>query len=525
MHPHPTGGPDPSVLPSSAELEMPRKKQKIECGPPNPPTDGSCKNHDTIVQMMCKRLMRQRVNAAVVKVDFDIMAVFLMQEFPNLDIDTIVTHVRKAFSRAAPQTMLQNQIRDSANEVEKTILDYKAANVTTDIPKKPFCLRYPNLSCVLQLAKELEQKCTPLDGTRMVILLDESDRCCGVGIPPVEKKPNNVHPTFEDVAVKSLENLVSKLSFSPRTKEMVISDDPVLSPPKTPYPLDDMSEVTEVPLAIKEEIVASLVSFQKYGYAPESEESHRFLDLKLPHTTEQIKMEEMQGINLCWKEEQPPVLPYSHGMSPPNSILNPSELLGSGLDYYLLLSYWINKSFLPQAASIAEKSFEYLIKHGSNWIQKDLEKELNPILASRAISFNSQFQTHRDPENGFLFDAVVSIGNHCGGDLILPALGVAYPGGSGYSFHGPLRILWHGLGQIYFSKDTKNPLHFFVALSSQASSFSGVARVAAFEHGNQEFQDPSYWLPIYPKYVGEETEKIWALQQAIMRKNKRSGKK
>ena len=103
------------------------------------------------------------------------------------------------------------------------------------------------------------------------------------------------------------------------------------------------------------------------------------------------------------------------------------------------------------------------------------------------MSVNTQVHTHRDKKNGLLFDSVYFFGNHCGGDLILPSLGVAYPGLHGYSFHGPFRILYHGIGQQYFPTALQNvPHRFSVAMWSRDSSFTSIARHSAYyQHKNQ----------------------------------------
>jgi hypothetical protein len=108
-----------------------------------------------------------------------------------------------------------------------------------------------------------------------------------------------------------------------------------------------------------------------------------------------------------------------------------------------------------------------------------------PIATGWTMSVNVQVQTHRDIENSALYDSAIFFGNHSGGEFILPSLGCAYPGTSGYSFHGPLKILWHGFGQFYFNKKTDQPRRFSLALWSRASSFSAIARHSAFQAGNQ----------------------------------------
>ncbi|EFP91321.2 uncharacterized protein PGTG_16975 [Puccinia graminis f. sp. tritici CRL 75-36-700-3] len=113
---------------SSSYSEVPamvRKKQKTAHGPAKPPEGGargsSYNDTNALLEMMCKRLMKQRAVAQVVSVDFDLLAVFLMQEFQEMDIQVIVEEVLRVFSQHAPQTMLQNQVFDAAKEVDQTI--------------------------------------------------------------------------------------------------------------------------------------------------------------------------------------------------------------------------------------------------------------------------------------------------------------------------------------------------------------------------------------------------------------------
>jgi hypothetical protein len=190
-------------------------------------------------EMMCKRLMKLRTEASIETVNFDLQAVFLMQQFPQLHIEDIIFTVNQTFKTNwegnptapqdqkvylddslapwsdsdsltsldtasgdghghEPQTMLQNQIVDAVQSVQLTIHRFKTAQIQGDAPtRKPFCLRFPTLSLVLERAIDLQDKCRLLDPEKMVILLDETGRCCGVGVPPVGKKPNSVHLSYE----------------------------------------------------------------------------------------------------------------------------------------------------------------------------------------------------------------------------------------------------------------------------------------------------------------------------------------
>jgi hypothetical protein len=80
-----------------------------------------------------------------------------------------------------------------------------------------------------------------------------------------------------------------------------------------------------------------------------------------------------------------------------------------------------------------------------------------------------------------LFDSVYFFGNHRGGEFLLPSLGVAYTGLHGYSFHGPFRILYHGVAKFYFDEALEAPpQRFSVAMWSRESSFSAISRHSAY---------------------------------------------
>jgi hypothetical protein len=108
------------------------------------------------------------------------------------------------------------------------------------------------------------------------------------------------------------------------------------------------------------------------------------------------------------------------------------------------------------------------------------------LIVARTISVNTQVQTHRDRKNALLFDSSCFFGNHLGGEFLLPSLGVAYPGLNGYLFHGPLRILSHGVANFYFPDDLKEPpRRYSVAFWSRASSFAAISKHSAHDGGNE----------------------------------------
>ncbi|KAA1068321.1 hypothetical protein PGTUg99_033718 [Puccinia graminis f. sp. tritici] len=76
------------------------------------------------------------------------------------------------------------------------------------------------------------------------------------------------------------------------------------------FPLDFENKGNRrAPPASKDQFKAALVSFQTYGYGLGSVESKGILDLKVPHTSQQINKGEIQGFNSNWRNNPPPLLP------------------------------------------------------------------------------------------------------------------------------------------------------------------------------------------------------------------------
>ncbi|EFP89688.1 uncharacterized protein PGTG_15651 [Puccinia graminis f. sp. tritici CRL 75-36-700-3] len=144
------------------------------------------------------------------------------------------------------------------------------------------------------------------------------------------------------------------------------------------------------------------------------------------------------------------------------------------------ISYWINKVFLPDASSIAESAVKYLEKKASTAVKESIQVEKNIIIA----------------------------GLH------------------GYSFHGPFRILFHGVSQFHFTEDITDPRRYSVAMWSRASSFSAIARFSAHDNGNEKFSDDKYWLPLYPEYNPKITSDLLKAEVKIAKKEaKKESKK
>jgi hypothetical protein len=147
---------------------------------------------DTLVRQLCKYLHRQHQEHHSVVVDFDVMAVFLMQEMgAKLHIRKIVllllqqfespmSPTKKPNTSAPPQTSIQSQLLQAAEAVHTRIKDYDDGLSTS----KPFCLRYPTYSAVLEHSKAMQTRCDILPNDCMVVLLDEAGVCVGVGVPP-----------------------------------------------------------------------------------------------------------------------------------------------------------------------------------------------------------------------------------------------------------------------------------------------------------------------------------------------------
>ncbi|EFP93509.2 uncharacterized protein PGTG_18923 [Puccinia graminis f. sp. tritici CRL 75-36-700-3] len=398
---------------------------------------------DTLVRQLCKFLHRQHGEHHSVVVDFDVMAVFLMQEMgPKLHIrkivllllqqfESVISPTKKPNTSSPPQTSIQSQLLQAAEAVYTRIQDYDDGLSTS----KPFCLRYPTYSAVLEHSKAMQNQCDILPNDRMVVLLDEAGVCVGVGVPP--------NPASSGRHMK------------PDIRAKMTLDDTV-----------------------------STSSWDTLDGAAKSKGMH---DLKIKITKKQIDLDELQGYKSLWRTKPfTSLLPNPLRESQNTLDVQAMAKFRNEITYYSKLSLWINKAFLPKAASIAEDAITYLKQHGSDLLRDNLANEKNLIIASRTISVNHQVHTHRDKKNALLFDSACFFGNHNGGEFLLPTLGVAYPGLHGYSFHGPLRILLHGVARFHFPANLHEPpRRYSVAFWSRASSFAAVARDSADRDGKK----------------------------------------
>ncbi|WAQ89557.1 hypothetical protein PtA15_11A247 [Puccinia triticina] len=291
--------------------------------------------------------------------------------------------IKEAFETSPPQFMLHKQYQDAVLQVEKTILKYKTHPPSDDPIPKPFCLRFPTHADVLKHAISLEGQCRLLDTQKMVILLDESGRCCGVGVPQLEENLLSVHPSEEKLAKEGLEHFVqtNKLNTNchKRTEQPYVQK----SWPTTPYPLNESNKGTKrIAKGLEEDAKAASVLFQTYGYGEGAKNYKGVLDLKIKHYNKKIVVSQLQGIDPIWKEEKtPPALPNPLQKDPRHEVLDSGIFLKNNMAYYAILSLWINKGFLSQASEVAEKGVRYLQKWGSEHLKADLSRELNPIVA------------------------------------------------------------------------------------------------------------------------------------------------
>ncbi|EFP89431.2 uncharacterized protein PGTG_15273 [Puccinia graminis f. sp. tritici CRL 75-36-700-3] len=408
-------------------------------------------------------------------VDFDIMAVFLMQEFDKHHIHKILEMVGAVFTEGSPpQTMLQNQINEAAKLVRHRIQAYADEIKVNPATKKPFCLRFPTLQSVISHSIKLEKQCELLPSDSMVILLDEGGICVGVGLPPKPASSNTVHIPTDVRAETTLNAFVSANVLEVNPNEEFGDGPDTNLPPMSPFPLS--SNPKGLVRAAKE-AKDSTCSFQAYGFGLGSPLSTGAADKKIPCLTHHIKTEELQGWGDAWRsdEEEEPHLPEPLRSETGATFRGLVELRCDTV-YYSRVSYWINKIFLPKSSAVAELAIEFLSKNRSSAVKEAIERENNPIVA-------------------------------------------AYPGSHGFSFHGPFRIVFHGVSQFHFPEEVKQRRRYSVAMWSRASSFSAIARGVAHKAESEVFSDREYWLPVYPKY---SYPKIVELLKAEVKTNKKA---
>ncbi|POW06309.1 hypothetical protein PSHT_10396, partial [Puccinia striiformis] len=531
------------------------------------------------------------------QVDFDLMAVFLMQEMgADLDIRDIVRMILGHFGNGphplttgnvsasagphaspgppptathrqppaqitfSPKTPLQAQIHHAALLVNATLRHYDRTP-TTSIP---FCVRYPTYTDVLAYSIFMEKRCVPLPEDRMVVLIDGAGICVGVGVPPIPADEDGLYLAHDERALMSLNDMVLKCKWNAEKEKIVYSEVPPLGDLQTPHPLDmvnkgdhrdpkpketktttQKSQSKSKKLSTKD--VANptskprgktTISFQPYGFGlgdvhssysklisimktdwPPQINSTGMQDLKIPLDRNGVQTSEVQGHGTSWKVPRVvPTLPNPQRESPNAVDAREMAKVSHEMCFYSTLSLWINKGFLSQSIAVAEKGVKYLQEKGCELLQENLSFEKNPVLAARTISLNTQITTHRDKKNALLFDSNFFFGNHLGGDFLLPSLGVAYCGLQGFSFHGPLRIVLHGVAKFHFPPNLQQPpRRYSVAYWARESSFFSVGRVSAYTSGNKVFNHDEYWIPMYPKYNFNAVHEVYSTQKSSSR--------
>ena len=104
-------------------------------------------NIQTVVRQTYSWLMKLHQNCHHETVDFDILAVFIMQEMEeHLHIINLVEMLIQTFSQTPkPQTARHQQLLEASLIVQNTIRGYDE-NINSHFwLAKPFCLRFPTL--------------------------------------------------------------------------------------------------------------------------------------------------------------------------------------------------------------------------------------------------------------------------------------------------------------------------------------------------------------------------------------------
>ena len=88
--------------------------------------------------------------------------------------------------------------------------------------------------------------------------------------------------------------------------------------------------------------------------------------------------------------------------------------------------------------------------------------------------------------------------------FVLPHLGYSFCDDSGYSVHGPFKVLVHGVTPILPKTSDRVPLRVSLAMYSHADIFAGAARFTCSNFDVPKFSDPTLWLPFFPKGFSAE---------------------
>ena len=104
----------------------------------------------TLMRQTNNWLLKLHPNCSTEVVDFDLMAVFIMQETnDNIHITRLIKAVIETFSDPGqPRTTRQNQLLHASLLVQQTIKNYEKDSQVQSGLRMPFCLRYLNLVSV-----------------------------------------------------------------------------------------------------------------------------------------------------------------------------------------------------------------------------------------------------------------------------------------------------------------------------------------------------------------------------------------
>jgi len=477
--------------------------------------------HDTlcIENRAFKDILENIKTATYIQVDFDLLAVFILLEIGDLtkSIQDILPLLLQ-FPLNPCCTALQQQLTSAAKDVSKRLQIYHQKLSQDPHVFKPYIVRYPTLKAVLKRTISIQARCAFDESNKMTICLDEAGICVAISLPP---PPFRSTPSTSDTPTTKLPTVCPVTRAYATLKDLVTSGlmpKPTLSPSETPsihspYHLLTMNNNNQ-----QQEDSSATFSAQSVGYNTENDVSE-----KISLNEREILVEQLQGTGETWKQEVP-TLPDGGDLYDGNSI-EIDTAIRHELLYFSRVSYTINRLFLPDAVKVAEAAVTYLKKNGDRLIFEAITADPNPISCGRTLSVNMQDYVHRDEKNSLLFDSVFFFGDHDGGDFVVPMLGRAFPAKQGYSFHGPLKILLHGASKIRFDEGAQDCLRFSVTMWSKASTYSAVARHAAYRAGNQVYSDSSYWLPIYKRFLMLSLEKEVVDMKEEMKYNKKKRKR
>lgn len=125
-----------------------------------------------------------------------------------------------------------------------------------------------------------------------------------------------------------------------------------------------------------------------------------------------------------------------------------------------------------------------------------------PISTGRQTLFGTQVDHHCDSRNAHIYASAFGFGdNYEGAQLILSLLGYSVHLGHGYSVHGALDILVHGVGQITRASNADHcvPQRISMAMYSHADVFQGAAQFSGRSQKPPVYSNPALWIPFYPK--------------------------